>query len=155
MKSMKLPICGDCSRRTLLKGLGIAAVVAVVPGCMQQGSNLPSATTASCGQSLCIDLTNPANKDLQSVGGAMLIDSSSDTIMVIRQSSSDVVALSAICTHAGCSMNFNASQQVLDCPCHGSQFDESGNVLRGPANRPLRTYQSSLDTTTNTITVTL
>lgn len=152
---MKLPICGDCSRRTLLKGLGIAAAVLAVPGCMQAGSNLPSAASASCGQSLCIDLTNAANKDLTTVGGAMLLDTSSDTIMVIRQSSSDVVALSAICTHSGCSMNFNASQQLLDCPCHGSQFDESGNVLRGPANRPLRVYQTSLDTTTNTITVTL
>lgn len=152
---MKLPICGDCSRRTLLKGLGIAAAVAIVPGCMQQGSNLPSATNSSCGQNLCIDLTNAANKDLTTVGGAMLIDSSSDTIMVIRQSSSDVVALSAICTHSGCSMNFNASQQLLDCPCHGSQFDESGHVRRGPARSPLRVYGASLDTTTNIITITL
>jgi cytochrome b6-f complex iron-sulfur subunit len=74
--------------------------------------------------------------------------------MVIRQSSTDVVAVSAICTHAGCSMNFNASAQLLDCPCHGSQFGEDGHVIRGPAEQPLKVYSASLDTPSNTITIT-
>ncbi|HEX3758284.1 MAG TPA: Rieske 2Fe-2S domain-containing protein, partial [Kofleriaceae bacterium] len=65
-------------------------------------------------------------------------------IMVIRVSDTQVTALSAICTHAGCSMDFNAGQQLLDCPCHGSQFSTDGQVLRGPAGRALRVYSATL-----------
>jgi len=51
-------------------------------------------------------------------------------------------------------MNFNASNQHIECPCHGSVFAENGAVINGPANRPLRVYAASLDTQANTITVT-
>lgn len=151
---MKVSSCSDCSRRTVLKGLGVAAAVALVPGCTQ-GSDLPTGKTTSCGSNLCLDLDDGSNKALTSPGGAMLVDTSRDTIMVIRMSSTDVIALSAICTHAGCSMSFNNSSQLLECPCHGSRFAENGQVVTGPAVRPLTTYGASLDTTTNTITITL
>lgn len=130
----------------MLRGLGVAAVGALIlgPGCQQQGSSLQTANNASCGANRCIDLGDSANKDLTTVGGAMLIDSSSDTIMVIRTSDTQVIALSAICTHAGCSMDYNASQHQLDCGCHGSQFSTDGSVVRGPARRSLRTYTTTL-----------
>ncbi len=136
-----------CSRRSLLKGLGVAAAVAFVPGatgCMQQGSDVASATTTSCGTATCIDLSVAANSALTNVGGALLIDVGSDTVMVIRTSQTAVVALSAICTHAGCSMNFDSSQNLLVCPCHGSQFNESGDVVTGPARRPVKVYSATL-----------
>jgi Rieske Fe-S protein len=157
MKTERLPMapeCGGCSRRDLLRGLGVAAVGALVvaAGCGQQGSSLPTATTSSCGAGQCIDLTNSANQDLTAVGGAMLVDMSGDTIMVVRVSDTQVVALSAICTHAGCSMDYVPGQKVLDCACHGSQFATDGSVLRGPANRSLRVYNVTM--ANNMITVT-
>ena len=74
----------------------------------------------------------------------MLIDHAGDTVMVIRASSTEVVALSAICTHAGCSMDFDGSRKRLTCPCHGSEFVETGRVTQGPAVRPLRVYTASM-----------
>jgi cytochrome b6-f complex iron-sulfur subunit len=138
----------------LLQGLGVAAVGALVvaSGCQQQGSSLPTATTSSCGAGECIDLTDTANKELTSTGGAMLVDMAGDTIMVVRISETQVVALSAICTHAGCSMDYSSAQQLLDCGCHGSQFTTDGKVVRGPATRALRVY--SVTMASNTITVT-
>jgi len=156
MKTHTLPMapgCGGCSRRELLQGLGVAAVgaLAFAAGCTQQGSSLSTATSSSCGSGECIDLTNAANQQLTAAGGAMLVDMTSDTIMVIRVSDTQVIALSAICTHAGCSMDFNAGQQLLDCPCHGSQFSTDGQVVRGPAGRALRVYSVTL--ANNMITV--
>lgn len=52
------------------------------------------------------------------------------------------VALSPICTHLGCTVNIAGSQLV--CPCHGSTYDRSGRVLRGPAERSLTEYATSL-----------
>ncbi|HEX7838499.1 MAG TPA: Rieske 2Fe-2S domain-containing protein [Kofleriaceae bacterium] len=138
----------------MLHGLGVAAAsaLAVVAGCQQQGSTLSTATSSSCGTGECIDLTDASNKELTTTGGAMLIDMASDTIMVIRVSDTQVIAVSAICTHAGCSMDYSASQQVLDCPCHGSRFSTDGKVVRGPANRSLRVYNAALANNKVTIT---
>ncbi|HEU4727147.1 MAG TPA: Rieske 2Fe-2S domain-containing protein [Kofleriaceae bacterium] len=130
----------------MLRGLGVAAIGALLvdTGCQQQGSALTTANSSSCGTGHCIDLGDAANKELTTAGGAMLLDGASDTIMVIRLSDSEVIALSAICTHAGCAMDYNASQHLLDCACHGSQFSTDGKVVRGPANRPVRVYTATL-----------
>jgi len=45
-------------------------------------------------------------------------------------------ALSLVCTHLGCTIAQNGTG--FACPCHGSRYDADGNVLRGPAQKPLR-----------------
>ncbi|NEO26135.1 MAG: cytochrome b6-f complex iron-sulfur subunit [Kamptonema sp. SIO4C4] len=45
--------------------------------------------------------------------------------------------LNAICTHLGCVVPWKASANKFVCPCHGSQYNENGKVVRGPAPRSL------------------
>jgi cytochrome b6-f complex iron-sulfur subunit len=156
MKSQALPIatgCTDCSRRAVLRGIGAAAVGALLldAGCSSSGSSQGTAKTTTCGAGQCIDLADPANQALAAVGGALLLDTETDTVMVIRLSDTQVAAVSAICTHAGCGLEYNASQQQLDCGCHGSQFSTTGGVLRGPANRAVKAYTATL--ASNVITI--
>lgn len=46
-------------------------------------------------------------------------------------------AISSICTHFGCTVNWDAQSNKFKCPCHGSQYDAQGRVVHGPAKRSL------------------
>ncbi len=46
-------------------------------------------------------------------------------------------AVSAVCTHLGCTVLRNADEKGFHCPCHGSQFDNNGVVTGGPAPKAL------------------
>ncbi len=48
-----------------------------------------------------------------------------------------IVAISAICTHLGCTPNWIDSQGVFKCPCHGSAYYQNGVNFAGPAPRPM------------------
>jgi len=57
-----------------------------------------------------------------------------------------VYALSAVCTHLGCITRFLSDEKCIACPCHGSRFDLEGNVIHGPAPRPLQWLEVQADT---------
>lgn len=56
---------------------------------------------------------------------------------VYRDEGGEVHALSARCTHLGCLVAFNEAETTWECPCHGSRFGIDGEVVHGPAVRPL------------------
>jgi len=51
-----------------------------------------------------------------------------------------LLALSRICTHLGCSVPWDEEKKQFICPCHGSTFNLTGEVLTAPAPRPLDTF---------------
>ena len=55
--------------------------------------------------------------------------------VALFNSDGELYALSLVCTHLGCTLSL--TDQGLACPCHGSLFDLKGNVVKGPAERPL------------------
>lgn len=56
---------------------------------------------------------------------------------VYRDEDGTAHAVSARCTHLGCLVAFNEAETAWECPCHGSRFGIDGEVLHGPALRPL------------------
>jgi Rieske Fe-S protein len=54
-------------------------------------------------------------------------------VAVFKTADGEVRAVSAVCTHLGCTVGFNPTDRTWDCPCHGSRYDLEGHVIRGPA----------------------
>lgn len=52
--------------------------------------------------------------------------------------------INAVCTHLGCVVPWNGSENKFMCPCHGSQYDNTGKVVRGPAPRSLALVHASV-----------
>jgi thiosulfate dehydrogenase (quinone) large subunit len=141
----------DPGRRRLLVQLGGAAVAAVfvlavlprqrrtaaatpAPSPTAEPSATPSAAPSPSGTRVgsagdlrangFLTFSNPAN---------------GDPAVAVSLANGDVVAYDAVCTHAGCTVQYDAGQRVLACPCHGAVFDPAHNaaVLQGPAPTPL------------------
>jgi cytochrome b6-f complex iron-sulfur subunit len=65
-----------------------------------------------------------------------------DARVVIRRRGNGFAAISTVCTHLGCTVD--PTETGFDCPCHGSRYDDAGNVVSGPAPKPLSWYQVTL-----------
>ena len=72
-------------------------------------------------------------------GGGGIVSHDGRQVAVSRDAGGSVTAVSAICTHLGCVVGWNGVDRTWDCPCHGSRFTASGEVLAGPAVAPLET----------------
>ena len=58
-------------------------------------------------------------------------------VALYRDPAGGLHAISSICTHMGCDVGWNDKNKVWDCPCHGSRFAPAGDVINGPAVKPL------------------
>lgn len=57
---------------------------------------------------------------------------------------SGATAVSRICTHLGCRVNYQQDKQYIECPCHQSRFTPEGQRIAGPAKKNLLTYEVTL-----------
>jgi cytochrome b6-f complex iron-sulfur subunit len=96
--------------------------------------------------SITIDSTSP----LAAVGSAALVQTASGDLLVAHTAQDSYIALSANCTHQSCIITGYANQAFV-CPCHGSQFSTSGQVLGGPAPSSLARFTAQL--TNNVLTI--
>lgn len=70
-------------------------------------------------------------------GEGKLISQGGEQVACSRDEDGTLHTVSAVCTHLGCLVHWNNAERTWDCPCHGSRFRPSGEVLAGPAESPL------------------
>ncbi len=75
--------------------------------------------------------------DLIPPGGGGIIEHQDGQIAVWKDDSGAARAVSARCTHKGCTVTWNNADRTWDCPCHGSIFGADGSIIHGPAVAPL------------------
>lgn len=66
-------------------------------------------------------------------------------VWAIKHSTTEVTVFSPICTHLGCHHSWHPERHEFICPCHGSLFAITGQVIGGPALRPLDTLPYKIE----------
>jgi len=164
----------DRDRRNFLRGalaLGVLSAATIV--LWNLGSNSQSAPTPQ----LTSSVSDPAVANTQVVQSSQpavntqpiansstlppdqsLIynDPSLGPIILIHLDNGEFVAYSAICTHAGCQVQFDPSLKDIVCPCHGAVYDPYHNaeVIGGPAPSPLQNIPIQYNSATGNIYLT-
>jgi len=147
-------------RRTLLAGAAVGTLGSIVlAGC---GSDDSSSSGSGGGGSSAAPSAGGnggsggggqtvASLDSIPDGQTVSVDNPNGGKLLLTRSGSTVTALSAKCTHQGCTVA--PKNNVLQCPCHGSRFQPgTGAVLNGPAAAPLPKVPVSV--TGNQVTLT-
>jgi glycine/D-amino acid oxidase-like deaminating enzyme/nitrite reductase/ring-hydroxylating ferredoxin subunit len=70
-------------------------------------------------------------------GEGKILELNGARIAAYRDDTGKTVLRSSTCTHLGCEVAWNYAERTWDCPCHGSRFKPTGEVLSGPAESPL------------------
>jgi nucleotide-binding universal stress UspA family protein len=70
-------------------------------------------------------------------GEGGIVERHGEKLAAFRDERGDLHTMSARCTHLGCIVGWNPAESTFDCPCHGSRFSATGEVVNGPAARPL------------------
>jgi len=83
-----------------------------------------------------------AGSPLVDIDGAVLVESTAGVFLLARTDASAFSAIEAVCTHEGCTIT-GADGVAYVCPCHGSRYNRSGQVLAGPARASLRQYATT------------
>ena len=68
-----------------------------------------------------------------------------ETILLVRADKNTIYANTINCTHQGEPVKYDADQKLLICPIHGSRFKLTGEVTKGPANRPLIHFKATIN----------
>lgn len=61
-----------------------------------------------------------------------------------RDNDRNIHLVDPTCTHIGCEVEWNSGENTWDCPCHGSRFSYSGEVIEGPAEKGLQKYDYTM-----------
>jgi len=84
-------------------------------------------------------LAIPDAKSLRVVkrGGGKIVRMNGKKLAVFRNTTGKLSIKSAVCPHLGCIVQWNGAEKTWDCPCHGSRFKATGEVIAGPAESGL------------------
>ncbi len=101
-----------------------------IESCKKGNGTTPQGPTVN----FTLDLGSSSYTALKTVGGQVSLNG-----VVVAHTSTSYIAVAQACTHQGCAVSFNGSNQFV-CPCHSGVFDINGNVLSGPPPSPLKKY---------------
>lgn len=149
--------CPNPSRRQFLQLAALAGGVAFIGGCAKSTSSAsadladsPASGTGLGGTYNPIKAIEKPDHSILIPGGGKLKPGTALAFMrgmsnpgiLYAKKDGSLEAISALCTHQGCTVRWQGIDKPLLCPCHGSKFTLDGKVQNGPAMQDLPTYKA-------------
>lgn len=88
------------------------------------------------GNNITVDLGNAMFAALNTTGGSVIVQG----LIVANAGNGVYLALDSICTHQGCTIAYDKTNNNFPCPCHGSVFATTGAVINGPATVGVKSH---------------
>ena len=133
---------GEPSRRTFLAAAAGAAGLCYV-GALAYPVYRYLASPAEMASSAAA-ITEVMLKDAHKLpaGSVLMFKFGPSPAMLIHHKDGQWVALTAVCTHLGCTVQYEADQNRIHCACHGGVYDpRTGANVSGPPPKPLKTFK--------------
>jgi cytochrome b6-f complex iron-sulfur subunit len=135
-------------RKDFIEQVGLSGAAILIFGCTQGCSKSEGTTSNNNGNnnSTSVDFTIDISKtpyDALKTNGGFYVEPITNVI-VVKTSTSEIIAVSAICTHQQASIAYQANNNRFYCAAHGSVFTTTGAVTTGPATTALKKYQTTL-----------
>lgn len=113
----------------------------------------PLGTAPSAGSTGTTSVIAQVSAVLSNSATNFTIPSTNNPGVLVHLSNGQFVAYDALCTHAGCAVDYDPGSQLLLCPCHGAAFDpaKDGAVVQPPAETPLPSVAIRVDSATGAI----
>lgn len=145
------PPSNGIGRRTFLAQSAVLAAVAALNAC--GASDGGGFTAPNLGGSTTTGATIKVSEQpaLATVGGVALVTIANSPFAIVRTGANTFLALSRVCPHQGSIVN-KTSNGFL-CPNHGAQFSSTGAWVGGERTSNMRSYTTTYDATTDTLTV--
>ena len=147
--------CDGLSRRHFIRRLGRWCLMLpggmVLTGLVQGVGTRKALASSNKTRETRISLTE--YPDLQRPGGYAGVKVNKEPVMIFRDGDETFRAVSRVCTHRGCTVDWSPDKKTFVCPCHGSLYDGTGAVSRGPARRNLPILNAVFDRDGNAVVV--
>lgn len=121
-------------RRNFLKWTGVGLLASYFPLALAACSNKSDRNAVDAAEKFTTIGTTAQLK----ADGYLLNEKSK--VLVVQQDN-QLIAVNPTCTHRGCTVKLDKSDNTLICPCHDAKFGLGGEVLAKPAKTSLSTYQ--------------
>ena len=146
-------------RRTLTKYLTLSAIASSLPvalaACQSSSDTASTDSITTNNKPVKIDST-PRDDGFAAIGTVAELDEKgfisdkaffAGSLLLIRDpgDTSALIAVDSLCTHQGCSVDWESDAGVFACPCHGSSFNADGTVATGPATTALKTFEAIIE----------
>jgi len=145
-------------RRTFTQWISLGAMASSLPVALAacQSASTPESTSEPAAEAPPKIDSTPREDGFAAVGTVAELDEKgfisdkaffAGAVLLVRDpsSSDQLIAVNSLCTHQGCSVDWDGEENIFACPCHGSSFAADGSVVTGPAETPLGLFDAIID----------
>jgi cytochrome b6-f complex iron-sulfur subunit len=135
-------------RRSFINLVGLGAIATSLPVALAACSAKETTKVAPVAAQQATEFKSVGTlADLDKKGFLLNKETAGSPVLVVRDGSdaSKLIAVNPTCSHNQCIVDWKGDRKAFECPCHGAKFSAGGQLVQGPATKPLPTYVAKVE----------